>query len=340
MPAKKLVCAFYGIDPIMKTHLKKHLKGHKLVLSADPLDGKSPDAKTEVLGVFVESPVTKKTIESLPNLKLIVALSTGFDHIDVAAARKRNIPVCNVPTYGENTVAEHAVALTLALTRKLFDAVKRVKEGVYDYHGLRGVDLKGKTVGVIGTGNIGRHYIQMMKCFETNVIAYDAFPKSAIATEMGFTYVPLYKLLAQSDIVSLHVPLFPETYHMINKRNIKKMKKGSYLINTARGGLVDPDALLWALNHDHLAGAALDVLEEEGVMKDPEQHVYSEGKDSALRTGAINALIIEHPKSIVTPHNAFNSIEAIHRILDTTVENIAAFASGKPQNDVTKKKRK
>lgn len=340
MPAKKLYCAFYGLDTMMKQYLRPRMRGHKVSLSSELLSEDNIDRNTEVLGVFVESPVTKKMMEKMPKLKLIVTLSTGFDHVDLSAARKRNIPVCNVPFYGENTVAEHAVALTLALTRKLFTAVKRVKEGEYDYHGLRGTDLKGKTIGVVGTGSIGKHYLQMMKGFETTLIAYDAFPKKELATELGFSYVSLNKLLEQSDIVSLHVPLFPETYHMINKRNIKKMKKGAFLINTARGGLVDPEAILWGLDNKHLAGAGLDVLEEEGVMKKPKKLIYSEGKDSAIRTSLMNNLLIDHERTIITPHNAFNTVEALKRILDTTVENVKAYLGGAVQNDVTKRKKK
>lgn len=337
MAIKKYSIGFYGIDSEMKDYLKKKLKGHKLKFTSELLTLDVVDSATEILGVFVESQVDEKLLSKLPKLKLIVTMSTGFDHVDLEAAKKRGIPVCNVPTYGENTVAEHAVALTLALTRKLFPAVKRVKEGVYDYHGLRGVDLKGKTVGVIGTGNIGRHYIAMMHCFQTRVIAYDAFPNEKLAEEIGFEYVTLARLLSQSDIISLHVPLFRETFHMIHKGNIKKMKKGAYLINTARGALVDPEALLWALDTGHLAGAGLDVLEDEEMLKDMKPLLYSEGKDSAIRTSLMNNALIDHPKTIVTPHNAFNSIEAVYRILDTTVENIHTFMAGKVQNEVIKK---
>ena len=183
-------------------------------------------------------------------------------------AKKRKIPICNVPTYGENTVAQHAMALLLALSKKIFRSTKRVKEGNYDYHGLRGFDLKGKTVGIIGTGHIGYYMIKMLSGFDVNVIAYDPFPNKDLAKELGFTYVSLNKLITDSDIISLHVPLLPDTHHMLGMKEVRKMKKGVIIINSARGGLVDPKALLWGLESGTIGGAGMDVLEEEAIIKD------------------------------------------------------------------------
>ncbi|HYE60187.1 MAG TPA: NAD(P)-dependent oxidoreductase, partial [Candidatus Kapabacteria bacterium] len=154
---QKLHCAFYSIPKDMKPYLRQHLKGMTVTLSEAPLTKDNLDLDANVLGVFVDSTVTKEMIDLCPKLELILTMSTGYDHIDLVAAKKRHIPVCNVPTYGENTVAEHAMALILALSRRLFESVQRVKEGVFDYHGLRGFDIKGKTIGVIGTGRIGLH---------------------------------------------------------------------------------------------------------------------------------------------------------------------------------------
>ena len=322
----------------MKDYVQKKMTGFPAAISTDKISEKNLNADTEVLAVFVESPVTKKMIEAMPNLKMIASMSTGFDHIDLAAAKKRKIPVCNVPTYGENTVAEHTMALMLGLTRKLFPSVKRVKEGVYDFHGLRGVDLMGKTLGVIGTGHIGAHVIKMAKGFELNVIAFDAYPNKDLAKKLGFKYVALKKLLDESDIITLHTPLLPSTYHLINKKNIKKIKKGAYLINTARGGLVDPEALVWGLQNNHLAGVGLDVLEDENLIQNHEQVITCD--ECKIKTTLLNEMIIDHPNAIVTPHNAFNSIEALRRIVDVTTNNIKSFANGVTINDVTAPKKK
>lgn len=335
---KKPVCSFYGVMPNTKKYLGSNLKDFEVNISQKPLDPEKIDPKTNILGVFVDSKVDKKIIDKLKQLKLIVTLSTGYDHISLSAAKKRKIPVCNVPTYGENTVAQHTLSLILALSRKLFQSVKRVKEGIYDYHGLRGFDLKNKTIGVIGTGHIGLHLMDMLKGFEANVIAFDVFPKKELQEKYNFKYTSLNKLISTSDIISLHVPLLPNTEHIINKKAIKKMKKGVYIINTARGGLIDSEALLWGLQNKYVAGAGLDVLEDEGFIQDPETLLSNECKTCDIRVSLMNNMIIDHPNTIVTPHNAFNSQEALRRITDTTVANINGFMEGKIQNDVTKKK--
>ncbi len=337
----KLTCQFFGLFPAMNDYTKKQLKGFALKISEKELLSPSElDPKTEVLGVFVGSKVDKNVFDYLPKLKLIVTMSTGFDHIDLAEAKKRKIPVCNVPTYGENTVAEHAMALLLSLSRRIYPSVKRVKEGVFNYDGLRGFDLKGKTLGVLGTGHIGAHLIRMAKGFEMNVVAFDAFPNPKLAKELDFEYLPLPKVLANSDILSLHLPLFKETTHIINKANIKKMKKGAYIINTARGGLIDPEALVWGLETGLIAGAGLDVLEEEDELAHPDHIILRNHSNEEMRAVLMDEILIDHPNVIITPHNAFNSLEALKRIMDTTIENVQGFASGKTVNDVTAPKKK
>jgi D-lactate dehydrogenase len=292
----------------MQEYVKTKLKGFSVITSPDKITEKNLDPQTNILAVFVEAPVTKKIIESLPSLKMIATMSTGFDHIDLDTAKNTAFRFVTCRPMEKNTVAEHAMALILGLTRKLFPSVKRVKEGVYDFHGLRGVDIKGKTIGVIGTGHIGMHLIKMLSGFEAKIVAYDAFPNKDRAKEFGFTYLTLEKLLASSDIISLHTPLLPSTRHLINKKNVKKIKKGAYLINTARGALVEPEAIVWALQNNHLAGVGLDVLEDENLIQNYEE-VISCKDDCKIKTTMLNNIIIDHPNSIVTPHNAFNSTE-------------------------------
>lgn len=333
MPQKNTI-AFYGLWPELQGYTKTKLRGTRSAMTNAKLSDQNIDKKTEVLAIFLDSPITKELLDKLPKLKMIAAMSTGYDHIDLKECKKRGIVVCNVPTYGENTVAEHTMALILGLTRKLFASVKRVKEGTYDFHGLRGTDLKGKTLGVIGTGHIGAHVIQMARAFEMRVIAYDKFPNKALAKKLGFAYSTLASLLAKSDIVTLHTPLFKETYHLINKKNIKKMKKGALIINTARGALVDPEALLSALDTGQLAGAGLDVMEDENLIQDEEKIISGAATHREVKNSLLNNMLIEHPNTIVTPHNAFNSTEALERIVDTTVDNIKSFLKKKPQNVV------
>lgn len=336
MPNTKPRVVFYGLWPELHDYTRKQLRGVSYALHAEPITEKNLDPTAEILAVFVDSSVSKEIINKLPRLRCIATLSTGYDHIDLAATKKQKIPVVYVPTYGENTVAEHTFALILGLTRKLFQSVKRVKEGIYDFHGLRGTDLKNKTLGVIGTGHIGAHVIRMAKGFEMNVLAYDAKTNPKLARELGFFYTTLPTLLKKSDIVTLHVPLFKETHHLINKKNIKLMKQGSFLINTARGAIVEPQALLSALNSGQLAGAGLDVLEDEQLLQHVEEVMECKNNACTLKTSLVNNLLIDHPNTIVTPHNAFNSIEALERIVTVTTNNIRAFLNGKPENIVGK----
>lgn len=292
------------------------------------------DEGTEVVSVFVNSPCGKKELAQFPNLKHIAARSTGYDHIDCVEAKGRGISISYVPVYGENTVAEFAMGLLLTVSRKIYESVKRVQEeGLFSQDGLRGFDLKGKTIGILGTGHIGAHMIRMAKGFDMKVIAFDAFPKESLAQELGFTYMSLDEVLAQADVVSVHLPYMPTTHHILNKENIMKMKKGSVLINTARGALVDTEALIQGLRKEILAGVGLDVLEEEGFIDDEAKLLFgAHPKKEVLKTTLENHYLIEHPRAIITPHNAFNTEEAIKRILDTTIENIAAFGRSEAKN--------
>ncbi len=292
------------------------------------------DPDTEALSVFITTHLGAQEFDRFPKLKLIATRSTGFDHIDLDAAKKRGISVCTVPSYGVNTVAEFAFALILSLARRICEAHARVCDtGSFSQEGLRGFDLAGKTIGVVGTGHIGVHAINMAKGFAMNVVAFDAFQKEGLDKELGFTYLPFNELLNKSDIVTLHVPYNPHTHHLINDETIHEFKKGAYLINTSRGAVVETDALVKGLMDKTLAGAGLDVLEEEGDMQD-EARLFSlpHPREEELKTALANHYLIDHPRVIVTPHIAFDSQEAVERILDTTAENLAAFAKGTPQN--------
>ena len=306
---------------------------HKESLGALP-DLTDPEAA--VLCTFIESPIGEAEMSRFPALKLIATRSTGFDHIDLPAAQARGIAVVNVPFYGENTVAEFTLALLLALSRRVIDADERVREGTFSPTGLRGFDLAGKTLGVIGCGHIGMHVIRMANGFGMKVLGFESHPDEERARANNFTYATLPDLLAQSDIITLHVPYNPHTHHLINKENISMIKKGAYLVNTARGAIVETDALVEALKSGVLAGAALDVLEEEGELADETALLTApHPQEAALRIALENHYLISHPRVIVTPHLAFNTTEAVERILSTTIENIQQFAAGSPTNLVS-----
>lgn len=294
------------------------------------------DPAAEAISVFVESKITGDDLARFPALKLIATRSTGFDHIDLAAAKARGIAVATVPFYGENTVAEFAFALILALSRRIIEADERVREtGTFSQDNLRGFDLAGKTLGVIGCGHIGTHVIRMGNGFGMNVLGYEVHPDPERAKTEHFAFVSLPELLAASDIITLHVPYNEHTHHLIHKENIGQIKKGAYLVNTARGAVVETDALIEALKNGTLAGAGLDVLEEEGDLNDEMTLLTApHPSEAAIKMALENHYLIDHPRVIVTPHVAFNTMEAVKRILDTTADNIRNFAAGTPSNIV------
>lgn len=296
----------------------------------------------EIVSIFVDTKITKHVLDQLPNLKMIATRSTGFDHIDMEECKQRGIVVCNVPTYGEHTVAEHTFALILALSRKIFQSYERTERRRFNREGLMGFDLFGKTLGVVGTGNIGRNVVKIGLGIGMKVRAFDVQANPAFQAEAAklgdFLYVKtLEELLGCSDVITLHVPFIPATRHMINKQNVQAIKRGALLVNTARGGIVDTEALLWALGEKVLAGAGLDVLEEEGDMFD-DLAVLSRGIPAGkdIQTLLRNHLLIAHEDVIITPHNAFNSREAVGAIFDTTINNILGWVNGTPQNQVVK----
>ncbi|MEK6808877.1 MAG: NAD(P)-dependent oxidoreductase [Nanoarchaeota archaeon] len=258
----KFKIAFFELEPWEVEYLKNNLTGFDMQFISENLaEQNSSEIKSaQAIGLFIYSIINKRVLERLPNLRLIVTLSTGFDHIDLKECRKRNIVVCNVPHYGENTVAEHTFALILNLTRKIHKAYDRTVRGDFSLDGLRGIDLQGKILGVIGSGSIGLHVIRIANGFEMNVIAYDKFKDIRLEKKLDFSYVSLEKLFKISDIITLHLPYNKSTHHLINKSVIAKMKKGVYIINTARGGIIDTSALLEGLQTGKIAGAGLDVL--------------------------------------------------------------------------------
>lgn len=335
MPKGKLKIAFFELEQWEKDYFMKNLKGCELKFIDGQLSESNADLAKgcDAIGVFIYSNVSKKILDNLRNLKLVVTLSTGYDHINVEECRRRKIAVCNVPNYGENTVAEHTFALILNLTRKIHKAYERTVRGDFSLEGLRGIDLRSKTIGIVGAGNIGQHVIRIAKGFEMNVIAFDSFKNFKLAKKLGFKYVSLDYLLKNSDIISLHVPYSKATHHLIGTGAISKMKNGVIIVNTARGGVIETSALLQGLQSGKIAGAGLDVLEEECFIKEEKQILSKHFLNECdLKTVLQNHILLKQDNVIITPHNAFNSWEALQRILDTTILNISSFLRKKPVN--------
>lgn len=332
--------AFFEIQDWEKATLTEAFPNDELLFFDRPIaEADLPHLEDcAVISVFIYSALTKKVLERLPELKCIATRSTGYDHIDMGAAKDLGVTVTNVPSYGENTVAEHTFALILALSRNVHRShVRRLRQN-YSIEGLKGFDLKGKTIGVVGTGKIGKHVAKIARGFEMNIVAYDLYPDEQLAKDTGCTYVSLDDLLSRSDIVSLHLPHTSDSYHLINETNITNMKRGAILVNTARGELVDNKALLKGLDQGILAGCGLDVIEGEQLIKEEKEILYADVNPDQMSELVKNHLLLSRDNVVYTPHIAFYSEEALERILSTTIDNIRCFVSGQNQNVVEAKK--
>ena len=289
----------------------------------------------EIISCFINSQFSKEILDQLPKLKIIATRSTGFDHLDLNVCKAKGVLVANVPGYGSHTVAEYTFGLLICLVRKIYDAYHRVREtGNFDLTGLKGRELFNKTLGVIGTGRIGINVIKIANGFGMKVIAYDKYPNNELEQQLDFEYVSFEELLKQADIITLHVPYNTETHHLLNKNNISLIKTGAYVINTSRGGVIETEALYQALKSGQIAGAALDVLEEEEGVKE-EQELLVKGKiaeSEKLKTILLNHIFIDLDNVIVSPHNAFNTEEALESIVAMTIDNIDDYLKGKPIN--------
>ena len=276
-------------------------------------------------------------MKKFEHLKLITTRSTGYDHIDIGYCKENGIDVANVPSYGENTVAEHALMLLLALMKRLPEAEERVKQNSFTPAGLTGKDLKGKTIGIVGVGHIGQYMIRYAKGLEMTVLAYDKYPSEELSSELGFTYTSLENLFNNSDIISLHLPYNDSTRHVVNRSSIEKMKDGAVLINTARGGLIETDALFDALRSGKVGGAGLDVLEEESFLSEELELLHSDKHEGVdFKVALENHMMSYLPNVIITPHNAFNTKEALERIIATTIKNILCYSQGSCDNLIKK----
>lgn len=323
---------FYDTKPYDREFFDRHsdaagvpLRYHEFRLNADS----AISAKgCEAVCVFVNDRVDRPCLEILARegVRLIALRCAGFNNVDIKAARELGIHVVRVPAYSPHAVAEHTVALLLTLNRKIHRAYNRVRELNFSLGGLVGFDLHGKTIGIVGTGNIGRIAAQIFTGFGCRVLAYDTHRMDEWAAEHGVIYVEMNEMLEESDVISLHLPLTPKTHHLLNRESIKRMKKGAYLVNTSRGKLVDSRAVIAALKTGHLGGVALDVYEEEeGVF-------FEDHSASALQDDVLSRLLT-FPNVLITSHQAFLTNEALTAIATITLDSIRRFGAGMPPVD-------
>jgi D-lactate dehydrogenase len=345
-PEQSRKIALVEIPASAQSFFEEALTGHDLSfsrsLSSVPTD-------TEILSVFVSEKLDEEILLALPELKLIAARSTASDYIDLEACRRLGIAVAHAGSYGENSVAEHTFALMLALSRRLRESENAVARGRFDATKLRGFDLRGKTLGVIGAGRVGLHVIRIGCGFGMKVLAHDSSPHPFFSELLDFQYVNFEELLTLSDVISLHVPLNEATLHMINEQSLAKCKDNLILINTARGALVDTAAVTAALDNGRIAGLGLDVLEDERVFhggatallgQQIAERVRSSqpahgGEATPSRLSEFSKLVahnslLKRPNVILTPHVAYNSEEAAERLQTITLEHIQNFLAGKP----------
>lgn len=334
------VIVFYEASELDKTQLTEFLKAtdHYWEFYRGTLQHEKINPEAEVLSVNIHSTVNKELLDKMPKLKLIATRSMDIEHIDMDYATMRGISVVNVPSLGEFTVAEHAFALLLALARHLPQVTAKVRQGRFRSDDYVGFDLSGKTMGIIGMGKIGKQVAKIAHGFGMEVVAFDPNPDTWASKDLEFRYATMDEVLEQSDVVSLHAKLTPDTYHIINASTLGKMKKGAILVNTANGQLVETRALLEALLDKNLAGAALDTIEGEQLLHSEELvRAVSENATAPTTYTQIAEMqaLLRLNNVVMTPHSGSNTREAAERINRTTAENIMSFWFGNMPNKVT-----
>ena len=289
----------------------------------------------EVVSCFTTSRIGKDVLKKFPNLKLLALRSVGFNHVDIDYCKKHKITVVNTPNYGNMTVAEFAFGLMLDVSRKITLAYNDLKNAIVDAKHTIGTELFGKTIGIVGLGAIGAEMARLSYGFGLKVLGYDIKEREILREKYAVSYVPFDELLRRSDFISIHAPLTKDNYHLFNMKSFEKMKPNAIIINTARGEIIDTQALYNAIIDGKIAGAGLDVLESEEILTDPDYLVdVGRMKVNALQKTVLNNSLLKLDNVIVTPHIAYDTKEAIDRILSLTMANIYAFENGVVQNRV------
>jgi D-lactate dehydrogenase len=285
----------------------------------------------DVICAFVNDKVDEKTLKKMGRwgIRLLALRNAGFNNVDIKAAERNGITILRVPAYSPEAVAEHSLALILTLNRKTHKAYNRVREGNFSLERLVGFNISGKNVGVIGTGTIGKAFIRLLKGFNNKILAHDPYPDTELEKQ-GIKYVSLEELLVNSDIVSLHCPLTPQTHHMINAKTLEFFKQGSMLINTSRGKLIDTESVIRSLREKRLGSLGIDVYAEE-------EKLFFKDLSEMIIDDDIISRLISLPNVLITSHQAFLTHEALEQIAVTTLQNISDFEKGtlKRKNEVS-----
>jgi D-lactate dehydrogenase len=335
MEGKRVV--FFEVEPWEQEYFEDKLGSKaELIFHKDRLTEPNQHLaeSANYLATFIYSTLNHIVLNQIRGLKGIATMSVGTDHVDLEETSRRHIVVSNVPKYGPNTVAEHTMALLLAMSRNIVPSVERTRQGQYDYSGLTGWDLSGKTIGIIGTGKIGAVVARIANGLGMRIVAHDQTQNPEIIEKYQVEYVTMPQLLHMSDVITIHVPLTAENKHMIGQEQFDKMKRGVVFLNTARGGLVDAQALIEALDNNVVKQAGIDVLEDENLLKEEKQLFSPYFKLADYQTAMADHALMRHLKVLVTPHNAFNSRESLRNILQTTVDNLEGMMAGDPVNIV------
>lgn len=336
---KKVV--FFDVEDEEKDFLNKNCSGkyeyYLLSQQLNDISQISEDIKdAEIISCFTTSRVSAEVLSNFSNLKLIALRSVGFNHIDLDYCRQHNIVVENSPNYGNKSVAEFAFGLMLDVCRKITQASLAFREMEINPKNTIGSELGGKTVGVVGLGAIGSEFAKLAYGFDMKILGYDLIRRENLIDNYQVEYTDFDTLLEKSDFISLHSPLTKDNFHMFSEDSFKKMKPSAVLINTARGELIDTQALYNALVKKEIAGAGLDVLESEETISDLDYlSDISRLNNNTLKDTVLNTRLFQMSNVVITPHIAYNTIEAIYRILDTTIKNIDAFSQGIIQNNVS-----
>lgn len=326
--------AFYDTKPYDRDYFRRaagaerlRFQFHEFRLTSETA-GSAQDAVA--VCVFVNDRLDRSCLEQLQRagVRLVALRCAGFNNVDLGAAKELGLSVVRVPAYSPHAVAEHTVGLLLTLNRKIHRAYNRVREHNFSLNGLVGFDLCGKTVGIVGTGKIGRIAAQIFRGFDTQVIAFDPFPSPDWAAEHGVAYADFDTVLGRSDILSLHLPLTPGTHHLLNDRTLARLKPGAYVVNTSRGKLIDTTALIQHLKNGHLGGVALDVYEEE-------EGIFFEDHSSTVLQDDELSRLLTFPNVLITSHQAFLTHEALCEIARVTTGNILRLADGRTLSEGT-----
>lgn len=323
--------AFFSSKIYDKIYFNRYNTYHELKYFENPLNAESVDLTNGYDGVcvFVNDQLNADVIAQLAarNIKIIALRCAGFNNVDLQAAQKHGIAVVRVPAYSPHAVAEHAVALIMTLNRKTHKAYNRVREGNFSLERLTGFDLYGKTIGVVGTGKIGEVFATIMKGFGCKVLAYDIQP-NPVLVNAGVHYTELNELFAQSDIISLHCPLTPQTNRLINSESLEKMKPHTMLINTSRGGLIDTKAVINALKNGKLGYLGIDVYEQEADL------FFNDFSESIIQDDVLMRLM-SFPNVLITAHQGFFTEEALTQIAQVTLQNLSDFENNQLSETTT-----